>query len=116
MYGDNIIKEYKGFASLDRGRYKGLEEYIKPHLTDNLQKALLEILSVYNSIILQWERFNEHIKTRNISVNTSILNSAEKAIYTAVDNGKQVSILDEIEKAFEDYRQRLIRKGASKNE
>ena len=109
MYGKDIIQEYKHFESFDR-RYTNFERYIVPHLTADLQKALQEMISVFNSTILKWERFNEHLNTHKISVNTTVLSNAEKAIYTAVENRKKVDILIEIEKAYEEYRQGLIQK------
>jgi hypothetical protein len=36
MYGDNIIKEYKGFEAFDSGRYKHFEQCMKPYLTDEM--------------------------------------------------------------------------------
>ena len=33
MYGDKIIKEYKGFEALDRSSYIHFENYIKAYLT-----------------------------------------------------------------------------------
>ena len=41
---------------------------------------------------------------------TPVIADVERAIYAAVESGEKVNILNELEKALEEYRGRLIRK------
>ena len=66
------------------------------------------MISIYNSPILKWERFKEQINRRR-AVIKEVIDNAEKAVYNAVENGDKVNILSELEKALENYRNRLIR-------
>ena len=70
------------------------------------------MIGIYNSPILKWERFREHLKSRRTTATmiTPVIADVERAIYAAVEIGAKVNILSELEKALEDYRGRLIRK------
>ena len=115
MYGDNIIEEYKLFERSDPNSYKKFEEYIRQYATAEMFQTLQGIISIYNSPILKWERFKAQISRRK-AVIQAVIDNAENSIYTALESGEKVNILSELEKALEDYRGRIIRKGASKYE
>ena len=113
MDGEKLIKQYKFFESFD-SIYRKFERYINQYLTADLQKELQEMISLYNSTILKWERFTDHLKSRSTTtelLTTTIFSNVKKAIYTALENDEKVNILTEIEKAAEEYRRILIQKG-----
>ena len=66
------------------------------------------MISIYNSPILKWERYKEQINRRKAVIG-AVIENAEKAIYNAAESGGKVNILNELEKALENYRSRLIR-------
>ena len=70
------------------------------------------MIGIYNSPILKWERFKAHLKRRRSTATliTAVMDNVERAIYAAVEGDKKVNILDELETALEDYRNKLIRK------
>ena len=68
------------------------------------------MISIYNSPILKWERFKEQINRRR-AVIREVIENAEKAIYNAMESGDKVNILNELEKALENYRNRVVRNG-----
>jgi len=70
------------------------------------------MIGIYNSPILKWERFREHLKSRRTTATmiTPVIADVERAIYAAVESGAKVNVLSELEKALEEYRGRLIRK------
>ena len=69
------------------------------------------MIDTYNSPILKWERYKEFLRRHRPSVVDLILGNVEKAIYTALENGEKANIGDELEKALEGYRRRLIDRG-----
>ena len=70
------------------------------------------MIGIYNSPILKWERFREHLKSRRTTATmiTPVIADVERAIYAAVENSERVNILGELETALENYRNKLIRK------
>ena len=71
-----------------------------------------EIINLYNSPILKWERFNEHLKihSRTAKVSPPIIGNVERAIYAAAESREKVNVLGLIETELAEYKKRLIRK------
>ena len=115
MHGDNIIKEYKYFEMTDTSNYRKFQEYIRQYLTAEAAQALQEMIDTYNSPILKWERFKEYL-TRRPTTLGAIGIEVENVIYTTIESGGKINILNEVEKAVEEYRLKLIMRGARKDE
>ena len=116
MHGDNIIKEYKYFEMTDTSNYRKFQEYIRQYLTAEAAQALQEMIDTYNSPILKWERFKEYLSRRPTTLG-AIGIEVEKRIYNILENGGgKINILNEVEKAVEEHRLKLIRRGARKDE
>ena len=70
------------------------------------------MINLYNSPILKWERFREHLKSHHTTATmiTPVIADVERVIYAAVESGAKVNVLSELEATLEEYGGRLIRK------
>ena len=112
--GDNLKAEYKLFEKCDKRQYNEFAAYIKEYLTAEQFYTLQEMIAIYNSPLLKWERFKEWIGRQQtpIMLKANFLEQTEQAVYTALEKRKKIDILAEIEKVLQAHREKLIKRSA----